>query len=169
MLEEIPGSKILKSSSLPYFGLFLSQYFLPRLIISLIFYETLRIIIPLECVSTWILKEESTNYDLQTNLGPLPLFVCKVLLPLSHNCVYVHAKSLSSVWLLAILWTEAFQAPLSMEFSRQEYWSGLPCSSPEDLPHPGTEPALPTTHALQTDSLPLRHQGSPQSQSFVEK
>ena len=59
---------------------------------------------------------------------------------------------------LAISWTVAHQAPLSMEFSRQEYWSGLPFPSPGDLPEPGIEPASP---ALQADSLPLSHQGSP--------
>ena len=47
-------------------------------------------------------------------------------------------------------WTVAHQAPLSMEFSRQEYWSGLPCPSPEDLPDPGIEHRSP---ALQADSL----------------
>ena len=52
---------------------------------------------------------------------------------------------------LAILWTEACQAPLSMGFSRQEYWSGLPFPSPGDLPNPGTEPGSP---ALQADDLP---------------
>ena len=43
------------------------------------------------------------------------------------------------------------QAPLSMEFSRQEYWSGLPCASPGNIPNSGTEPWFP---ALQADSLP---------------
>ena len=47
--------------------------------------------------------------------------------------------------------TVARQAPLSMEFSRQEYWSGLPFPSPKDLPNPGLEPRSP---ALQADSLP---------------
>ena len=51
----------------------------------------------------------------------------------------------------ATLWTVAGQAPLSMGFSRQEYWSGLPCPPPGDLPSPGTEPRSPT---LQADSLP---------------
>ena len=46
-------------------------------------------------------------------------------------------------------WTVAYQAPQSMEFSRQEYWSGLPCPSPGDLPNPGIEPGSP---ALQADS-----------------
>ena len=48
---------------------------------------------------------------------------------------------LSHVRLLATSWTAAHQAPLSMGFSRQEYWSGLPCPSPRDLPDPGIEPA----------------------------
>ena len=47
-------------------------------------------------------------------------------------------------------WTVAHQAPLSTGFSRQEYWSGLPCPSPGDLPHPGIEPRSP---AWQVDSL----------------
>ena len=47
-------------------------------------------------------------------------------------------------------WTVAPQAPLSMGFSRQEYWSGLPCPPPGDLPNPGIEPRSPT---LQADSL----------------
>ena len=51
----------------------------------------------------------------------------------------------------------AHQAPLSMGFSRQEYWRGLPFPAPGDLPNPGIEPASP---ALQADSLPLSHLGS---------
>ena len=51
---------------------------------------------------------------------------------------------------LAIPWTVACQAPLSMGFSRQEYWSGLPFPSPGDLPNPGIEPRSP---ALQADDL----------------
>ena len=47
-------------------------------------------------------------------------------------------------------WTVACQAPLSMGFSRQEYWSGLPFPSPGDLPNPGIEPRSP---ALQADAL----------------
>jgi len=47
---------------------------------------------------------------------------------------------LSHVWLFAIPWTVFYQVPLSMGFSRQEYWSGLPFPSPGDLPGPGTEP-----------------------------
>ena len=61
----------------------------------------------------------------------------------------VKVKSLSHVLLLATTtrWTVAYQAPRSMGFSRQEYWSGLPFPSPGDLPNPGIEPRSP---ALQT-------------------
>ena len=54
--------------------------------------------------------------------------------------------------------TVAHQAPLSVEFSRQEYWSGLPFPSPGDLPDPGIEPGSP---ALQTDSLLSEPPGKP--------
>ena len=64
----------------------------------------------------------------------------------------------SPVQLFATLWTIPLQAPLSMGFSRQEYWSGLPLPSLGDLPDPGIKPGSP---ALQVDSLPLSHLGSP--------
>ena len=53
-------------------------------------------------------------------------------------------KSLSRIRLFATLWTVAHQAPPSMGFSKQEYWSGLPFLSPRDLPDPGIEPMSPT-------------------------
>ena len=55
-------------------------------------------------------------------------------------------------------WTVAYQAPLSMAFSRQECWSGLPFPSPGDLPNPGIEPRSPT---LQADALPSEPPGKP--------
>ena len=54
--------------------------------------------------------------------------------------------------------TVAHQGPLSMEFSRQEYWSGEPFPSPGDLPNPETGPGFP---ALQVDSLPSKPPGKP--------
>ena len=54
----------------------------------------------------------------------------------------------SRVRLCATPWTVAHQAPLSMGFSRQEYWSGLPCPPPGDLPDPGIEPRFLTSPAL---------------------
>ena len=55
-------------------------------------------------------------------------------------------------------WTAARQAPLSVKFPRQEYWSGLPCSPPGDCSDPGMEPGSPT---LKADSFRLGHQRSP--------
>ena len=57
------------------------------------------------------------------------------------------------VGLFVTPWTVACQTPLSMGFSRQEYWNGLSFPSPGDLPNPGIEPASPVAHALQKDSL----------------
>ena len=67
-------------------------------------------------------------------------------------------KSLSCVQLFAIPWTVVYQASLSMGFSRQEYWRGLPFPSPGDLPDPGIEPRSP---ALQADALPSEPPGKP--------
>ena len=64
----------------------------------------------------------------------------------------VHACELSPfspVWLFATLWTVACRTPLSVGFSRQEYWSGLPCSSPRDLLNPGIKPESPGAPAFQ--------------------
>ena len=61
----------------------------------------------------------------------------------------------------ATQWTVTLQAPLSMGFSRQEYWSGLPFPSPGALLNPGIEPEYPAPPALQADSLPAEPQGKP--------
>ena len=66
----------------------------------------------------------------------------------------------SHVQLFVSLWTVACQAPLSMGFSRQEYWSGLPFPSSGDLSNPGNKPKIP---ALQADSLPSELLGKPQA------
>ena len=59
----------------------------------------------------------------------------------------VKVKSLSRVRLFVTPWTVAYQAPQFMEFSRHEYWSGLPFPSPVDLPDPGIKPGSPTVQA----------------------
>ena len=69
-------------------------------------------------------------------------------------CVLSH---FSPVQLFATPWTAVHQAPLSMESSRQEYWSGLPCPSPGDLPDPGVEPVSPEASALQAASVLLSY------------
>ena len=75
------------------------------------------------------------------------------------------AWALSCVWLFVTPWTVGHQAPLSLGFSRQEYWSALPFPHPGDLPDPGMEPMFPVSPTLQVDSLPLSHQGTPSLES----
>ena len=78
--------------------------------------------------------------------------------PVCSLCLRLHMLSpFSHVRLTATLWTMACQAPLSMRFSRQEYWSGLPFPSPGDLPDSGIEPGYPT---LKQILYHLSHQGS---------
>ena len=72
-------------------------------------------------------------------------------------------KSLSHVRLFATPWTVAYQAPPSMVFSKQEYWSGLPFPSPGDLPNPGIEPGSP---AFQADALTSEPPGKPLYHSY---
>ena len=60
----------------------------------------------------------------------------------------VSAQSLSHVQLFMTPWTVSHQAPLSVEFPQQEYWSALPFPSPGDLPNPGFKPASPVSPAL---------------------
>ena len=81
----------------------------------------------------------------------LPLFCkSKVITKQKVYFLKVKVKSLCRVRLFGTPWTVAYQAPLSMGFSRQEYWSGVPFPSPGDLPDPGIEPRSP---ALQADAL----------------
>ena len=77
-----------------------------------------------------------TVHVLYCNNGlPCPLCVC------AHTCMHTHTHSVMTD--SASLWTVAHQAPLFMEFSRQEYWNGLPFPPPGDLPNAGITPASP--------------------------
>ena len=96
----------------------------------------------------------SLELCIQVGISFLFSFACKVK---------VKVKSLSCVWLFATPWKVTYQAPQSMGFSRQEYWSGLPFTSPGDLPNPGIEPRSP---ALQTDALLSEPLGKPFAFSF---
>ena len=107
-------------------------------------------------VTTVGLSSVTADQPLWKNLmrrqGLRPIGSCEVL---KSKCESV---SCSVCLTLATPWTVAHQAPLSVEFSRQEYWSGLPCPSPGDLPGPGVEPGSP---ALQADPLPSKPPGKP--------
>ena len=100
--------------------------------------------IPSLSISIWIFK----IYLISMRLKPiLDFFLQKK---------WSEVKSLSHVWLFVIPWTVAYQAPPSLGFSRQEYWSGLPFPSPGDLPNPGIKPGSPV---LQADALPSEPSG----------
>ena len=89
------------------------------------------------------LSTAEISYTLQGTRN-LPGLFCFLLRHVSA-CVLSH---FSRVQLFVTLWTIAHQAPLSMGFSRQEYWSGLPCPPPGDLPDPGIEPVSLMSPAL---------------------
>ena len=106
--------------------------------------------------SVWEFQGSSTKTPISLDLMLcLPnLFNCKIAMLTNAS---VCAQSLSHVWLFCDPMDIRPPAPLSKEFSRQEYWSGLPFPPPGDLPNPGTELSL--LH-WQADSLPLSHLGS---------
>ena len=83
--------------------------------------------------------------------GSLPVY------PMREKGMCVLSR-FSCVQLFVTLWTIARQTSLSMGFSRQEYWSGLPCPPPGDLPNPGIEPR---SHSLQADSIQSEPPGKP--------
>ena len=89
----------------------------------------------------------------------------KYIFLLKNSCVCMLSR-FSHVQLFVTPWTVALQASLSMGFSRQVYWRGLPCPPPGDLPNPGIQPR---SSASQADSYHLSHQGSPSSKKKKKK
>ena len=98
----------------------------------------------------------------EISLSNPPFLPC--LIPVTSLTALVHWLSLHVCYLLIHIWvfatpsTEAHQAPLSMGFSRQEYWSGLPFPSPGDFPNPGSNPGLPYCRQI---PYYLSHPGKP--------
>ena len=88
---------------------------------------------------------------------PLPPYAGGHHTPASLVVLLCVPSRFSRVRLFATLRSTGCQAPLSMDFPRQEYWSGLPCPPPEYLPDLGIEPMSPASPALQADSLQLSH------------
>ena len=101
-------------------------------------YTAYRILVPRPGIEPRPLQSKSRILT----TGPPGNFLCVRIWVFVCICVL---SRFSTVWLYEILWTVARQPPLSMGFSRQEYWSGLPCPSPGDLPNPGIEPASLTS------------------------
>ena len=92
--------------------------------------------------------------SLGTSLSQLETYPIALL----HACMLSH---FSRAGLFVTLWTVAHKAPLSMGFSRQEYWSGLPCHFPGELPNSGIELTSPMSPASQADTLPSEPPGKP--------
>ena len=109
---------------------------------------------------------------LWVHLGYFAIFCCCCLLPFSL-CNWISFflflfdlklsvknesvnERVSHVWLFVTPWIVTNQASRSMEFSRQEYWGGLSCPSPVDLPDPGIEPGFPALQAVSLSSEPWR-------------
>ena len=119
--------------------------------------QILRTASSLCCLGPWLLRTDQDGWP-STAPWRWPLFILAMhsawpswLLPLQHACILSH---FSRVRLFVTPWTVARQAPLSMGFSRQEYWSSLPCPPPGDLPNPGIEP---TSHVSCIDRRVLYH------------
>ena len=96
-------------------------------------------------------------YVVHVHLSVYNLLYLSICLEL---CLLLFVSLLSRVWLFGTPWTVACQAPLSMAFSRQEHWSGLPCPSPGHLPNPGIEPASLVSCIGRQILLPLCPLGS---------
>ena len=116
----------------------------------------------LHCMVSWPSQVSWTCRSSAQSLFPsvygvLPGCLSVSKFPLFIRTFVVVVQSLSTVQLFWDSWTVAYQAPLSMGFSRQEYWSGLPFTSPGDLLDPGIKLVSP---AWQANSLPLRYLGS---------
>ena len=113
--------------------------------------------------SPWGHKESDMTEQLTlTYYDPaIPLLDMYIVCVCVSLCVCVCVCVLSHVLLFMTPWTIAHQDPLSLGFSRQEYWSGLPFPLPGDLLDSGIEPVSPESPALQADSLPRSDQGSP--------
>ena len=112
-------------------------------------------------VALYVTISSFPSFFLPFFFSPLPPSLPSFLSPLLPSFLPYwkwKCRSLSCVRLFATPWTVAHRAPLSIEFTRQEYWRGLPCPSPGDLPNPGTKPRSPS---LQADSLPSEPPGKP--------
>ena len=106
------------------------------------------------CVCMCVCAKKERRYS-------YPRMICKIVDWPQSSCPFSHVlRCAQQFWLFVTPWTAAHQTPLSMGFSRQECWSGLPCPPPEDLPNSGIKPRSPT---LQTDSLASEPPGKPEN------
>ena len=111
-----------------------------------LFFQSAIMCLAVRVARPWSIWEEKNFKINDGRLGTLSSYTKRHMLVLSH---------FSHVWLFVTLWTVAHQVPLSMGFSRQEYWNGLPFLPPGDLPDPGIQPHLLCFLHWQADSSPL--------------
>ena len=137
---------------------------------------TLSVILVIEGIILWNNNGKKCKWYHQWVMNPV--WSNSQGLPLRHSTGCQNTAKFTCAWVLshfslvqlfATPWTVAHQAPLSMGFSRQEYWNGLPCPSPEDLPEPGIESASPASPALQADSLITEPPGRTHAWSGVKQ
>ena len=119
----------------------------------MILFVTVSVTLDVTTMSHWRLKDAEPFFSHRVFVVSEWMLVVAIWWHDTLDCL--HAKLLPHARLFATLWTVARQAPLSVGFSRQEYWSGLPFPSPGHLLDSGNEPVSPV---LQADSLPLIHQ-----------
>ena len=124
----------------------------------------------ISCLGTTNILVANLNSIFFLSLTFLPPGISSSLCPKLATQFHVHACSVTQSCLFVTSWTAAHQAPLSTEFPKEEYWSGLPFSSPGDLPNPGIKPESPASPAQAGRFffflfLPLSHLGS--SLSFI--
>ena len=93
-------------------------------------------------------------------VGDVTVYFLNSIFTLAQKIITLVAYMLSNVRLFMTPSTVAHQAPLSMEFSRQDYWSGLPFPSPGNLPNPGIKPMFLRLLHWKADSWPVSHLGS---------
>ena len=112
---------------------------------------------PSRLLDSWAPKRRQSfrpcNFKERKGSIPQEVFLC--------GCMCVHACTLSLIQLFVTPWTGAHQAPLSMEFSRQEYWSGVPCPPPGDLPDSGIETLSSCVSSVASESLTTSPPGKP--------
>ena len=97
---------------------------------------------------------------MKTTLSLFP-YMCVCVCLCARTCVLCH------VWLFMTPWTAVHQAPLSMEFSRQEYWSGLPFPTPGDLSDPGIEPMSPVSPVMADGFFTTEPPGKPHTHTHT--
>ena len=114
-----------------------TSHFLPWVEILVVLWDLIKALVSLEVSPITILKSLHTHQ--------LSAFSFEFSYKFDHACLLSH---FSHVQLFVILWTVALQAPLSMGFFRQDYWSSLPCPPPGDLPDPGIKPMSLASPAL---------------------